>query len=88
MACCGQNRSQRPTMGPLGRLPADSTPGATATPPGARNLAQFEYLGKTALTAIGPVTGRRYRFQGRGARVAVDARDAAGMIAVPNLRPV
>ena len=31
----------------------------------------FEYLGDTGLTAVGPITGRRYRFNGPGARVAV-----------------
>jgi hypothetical protein len=38
------------------------------------------------LTAVGPITGRRYRFNGPGARVAVDSRDAPSMRAVPNLR--
>lgn len=48
----------------------------------------FEYSGGTALTAVGPVTGRRYRFERPRARAAVDGRDAAGLAAVPHLRPV
>jgi len=40
------------------------------------------------MTAVGPVTGRRYRFERPRARVAVDGRDAAGLAAVPHLRPV
>ena len=46
----------------------------------------FEYVGATALTVIGPITNKRYRFVGRGARVAVDGRDAPSLGAVPNLR--
>ena len=48
----------------------------------------FEYCGSTALTAMGPVTGRSYRFERPRARVAVDARDAAAIAAVPNLRRI
>jgi hypothetical protein len=49
---------------------------------------QFEYVGSTALTTVGPVTGQRYRFERPRARVAVDARDANAIAAVPNLRPI
>ena len=35
----------------------------------------FEYLGSTALTAIGGVTGRHYQFTASGARVTADRRD-------------
>jgi hypothetical protein len=48
----------------------------------------FEYCGATALTAVGPVTGRRYRFERPRARAAVDGRDAAGLAVVPHLRQV
>jgi hypothetical protein len=56
-----------------------------ARPAGVRH---FEYVGATALTAVGPITGRRYRFIGPGAQLAIDERDAAGMAGVPNLRRV
>jgi hypothetical protein len=46
----------------------------------------FEYIGKTALTVVGNITGRRYRFNRPGDLQSVDARDAAGMLAVPVLR--
>lgn len=46
----------------------------------------FEYVGATALTVFGAVSGVRYRFIHAGARVAVDARDADAMRTVPNLR--
>jgi hypothetical protein len=48
----------------------------------------FEYVGPTGLTAIGGVSGRRYRFDRPGARVIVDPRDRPSLAAVPNLRQV
>jgi hypothetical protein len=45
----------------------------------------FEYVGRTGLTVLGPITGHRYRFAGPGAKVPVDSRDAASLAAVPNL---
>ena len=46
----------------------------------------FEYIGKTALTVVGNITGRRYRFNRPGDLQSIDSRDAAGMLAVPVLR--
>ena len=46
----------------------------------------FEYIGKTALTAIGPISGRHYRFSRPGAILEVDPRDSASLAAVPHLR--
>ena len=46
----------------------------------------FEYIGKTALTVMGNITGRRYRFNRPGDLQSVDARDAVGMMTVPVLR--
>jgi hypothetical protein len=48
----------------------------------------FEYVGVTGLTAVGPATGQRYRFDGHGSRAAVDLRDAPSMAAVPHLRRI
>jgi hypothetical protein len=48
---------------------------------------RFEYTGATGLTVRGPITGRNYRFKAPGEHVAVDGRDAPGMMAVPRLRP-
>ena len=52
----------------------------------ATGRALFEYVGATALTVFGPASGRRYRFGGHGATLAVDPRDHAAMHAVPQLR--
>ena len=46
----------------------------------------FQYSGATAMVAIGPVSGKRYRFDGPGARVEVDPRDRRFLSNVPNLR--
>ena len=86
--CCGRNRtavSQTRVSAFAGR--AVQTLPAFAT--GQRsNVAYFEYTGKTALTAVGPVSGARYRFATPGSRVAVDLRDRKHLAAVPNLMQV
>lgn len=48
----------------------------------------FEYVGKTGLTVLGPISGKRYRFNETGSRQEVDARDLPALFAVPNLRRV
>jgi hypothetical protein len=49
---------------------------------------EFIYTGATALTVIGPVTRRCYRFDYTGARLPVNPRDAPGILAIPALRRV
>jgi hypothetical protein len=48
----------------------------------------FEYIGKTALTVIGKVTGTQYRFNYPGNRQNIDYRDVPGMISIPVLKKV
>jgi hypothetical protein len=48
----------------------------------------FEYVGRTAMTAIGRGTGRPYRFGTPGARVVADPRDRTSLAALPQLRLV
>jgi len=85
MSCCGKLRQQLGLApDPMRHEPTDegrrrSTPKFTI---------QFEYTGKTALTAIGAVSGRRYRFERTGARTVVDPRDRPSLVMVPNLRQV
>jgi hypothetical protein len=84
MSCCGKLR--QPYNG------AGATHGAggrAGAPPTDRAfVVQFEYTGATGLTVFGPVSGRRYRFDGPGAVVTVDPRDRPGLAAVPRLRQV
>jgi len=86
MSCCGKKREEirsaiqfRPVSQPIRRR--DFKPALPAHPG-----VVFEYIGKTALTAIGPVSGRHYRFSRPGAVLEVDPRDSAPLAAVPNLR--
>jgi hypothetical protein len=48
----------------------------------------LEYVGRTAMTVIGPMTGRHYRFDRPGARLAVDGRDHASLTRIAKLRQV
>ena len=83
MNCCGKKRTKARIQ------PQPSVEGTTAdgmqTLVVARNWVQFRYDGKTALTAVGPISRQRYRFSFPGAVVDVDARDAAAIGAVPHL---
>ncbi len=47
---------------------------------------RFEYIGKTALTVTGSVTGKQYRFSNPGAFLQVDIRDVSGLMLIPVLR--
>jgi hypothetical protein len=88
MSCCGQKRAQLYSNLPA---PASRTRQAAPLPPAqpaAPVPVLFEYLGPTAVSAVGPVTRRLYRFDRPNARVAVDARDASSIAAIPNLQRV
>lgn len=70
--CCGKGRSQ--------------VSGPTRNAPPARHF--FRYVGGTALTVAGPVSGKYYRFPAPGATVEADERDAPSLERVPQLRRV
>lgn len=46
----------------------------------------FEYIGRTALTVFGPISGMPYRFNAPGSRLAVDPRDRPALAVIPVLR--
>jgi hypothetical protein len=79
MSCCGKSRTARQieNSGDVNRV---------VVPARAIGYRYFEYVGKTALTVIGPVSGRRYGFTHPGDLLPVDERDGPSMAAVPNLR--
>ena len=97
MPCCGKRRAEFQTPISDART-YDASRGMFQSEPasvaaGPLRVAQvitveFEYTGDTGLTVQGPITGRRYRFGGPGAKVAVDGRDAASVAGVPNLKRV
>jgi hypothetical protein len=82
MGCCSKSVVR---LYSIGARPAVVVPPPTGT---RRYRVQFEYVGRTALTAVGPVSGKRYRFDHPGVVVVVDPRDRPGLAVVPNLRAV
>lgn len=84
MSCCGQKRNE--TRQQEQRPAAESV--YNYTPPRMWDDVQLEYTGKTALTATGSITGKRYRFEHTGSQLVIDYRDAAGMMGIPVLRKV
>ncbi len=79
MSCCGKNRLAASTP------PESMSSGSDPSPRRAR-VRPLEYVGSTALTALGPATGRIYRFPTPGARVSVDPRDWSALARLPSLR--
>jgi len=88
MACCGKQRQQFRRTAPMDRgrkRPEDSFPHRESK---RYSFTHFQYLGRSGLNVVGPISGKRYRFDGHGAIVAIDPRDRRSLAAVPNLRPV
>lgn len=85
MSCCGQKRQRFNRSIPGHR---DELAEPLLTSPAPKGTIYFEYIGATAMTVLGPITGRRYRFGWPYATVAVDRLDAASFATVPNLRQV
>jgi hypothetical protein len=83
-SCCGHQRRavRQPSVTETAFSFTSSTSANTSEP------AEFEYIGRTGLTVIGPLTGQRYRFARTGARLQVDGRDSYGLATVPLLKRV
>jgi hypothetical protein len=78
MSCCGDHpRRSRGDSPMIPRFRARTN-----------GVVYFRYLGNQTMTAIGPVTGRVYRFSSPGAVAAADPRDAPSLAAVPHLTQV
>ncbi len=86
MPCCGKQRGQF-----HGIVQTQQTHESIGSPKATLTYyytAFFEYIGKTGLTVIGPITGKRYRFEWPGSIVEVDLRDRPSLAKVPHLREV
>lgn len=80
MSCCGRASAA---------FPKHALPGHVGTRGRAvRTTVNFQYTGRTGLTAVGPVTGMQYRFNGPGAILPVDVRDRHSFASIPNLRRI
>ena len=78
--CCGKQRQ---------KIQSAARPVLPLTSPDQsvrESSVRFEYFGRTGLTVRGPASGKTYRFERPGFQVEVDARDAASMSGIPNLR--
>jgi hypothetical protein len=89
MPCCGKGREQlrnQPAPAPV------ANPSQHATTPLPRRTyfttLSFEYLGNAPVALVSPNTGRRYRFEHKGARVEIDFRDRPWLASQPNLRQI
>lgn len=88
--CCGRKSGRsRPSIATT-RHASSSARGVGFSPPPGRQRAPvyFQYVGRTSLSVLGPITGIRYRFGGHRAVLPVDPRDGPSLAAVPNLRRV
>lgn len=91
--CCGNKNVQFFPQKTAERSKAIFTPASPRpmTPKSSSSITSgrhLEYTGRTALTVVSPLTGRRYRFAGQGARVEIDGRDFFWMASYPNLQRV
>jgi hypothetical protein len=82
MSCCGNRYAgpQARSISPESRT-SPAPAGVPADP-------LFEYVGGTSLTVAGPVTGRRYHFEVKGARRSISRHDAPSLLHIPNLRHI
>jgi hypothetical protein len=78
MGCCGQRRGLVMT----GRTATDA---ARRSQPISK-VALYEYTGTVGMTVTAPISGAKYRFATRGAKVQVDLRDVGSLAGLPNLR--
>jgi hypothetical protein len=88
MSCCGRQISNFAPPANVHRSASPHASGFPAPPQARQSHVYFEYAGQTGLTVTGPVSGRRYRFDGPGARVPVEPVDKPAMERVPHLRRV
>ncbi len=86
MSCCGERRQLLARPSSAGRRPGGAEGGTPHPDANRYSCAYFENVGETELTVVGQISGRRYRFDRPGSRVAVDPADKPSLLAVPQLR--
>ena len=88
MPCCGKGREQLRNQPVAPQARANPVQHPTTQLPRRTYFTtlHFEYLGEAPVTLESPNTGRRYRFEHKGARVEIDLRDRPWLASQPNLR--
>jgi hypothetical protein len=86
--CCGRFNQQIIKNPGSGSEVAPRAPDAQRLTMSQMSHPRFEYVGKTALTVVSPLTRRQYRFARPGARLDADIKDRSWLTFVPNLRRV
>ena len=87
MGCCGQRRQQLRRGVPATRSREESVD-LSSELEAVYPSVYFQFLGREAVTLVGPISGKRYRFAQYGAVVAVDPRDRRSLEAVRYLTAV
>ena len=82
--CCGRNQNRPRFIVPSHGL--TQAPVAPVSHAGFSSGPVFQYLGRTALTIVGPISGAHYRFEQPGSKLHIDPRDRIGLLRVPVLR--
>jgi hypothetical protein len=82
MSCCGKSSAMntRGVNSPAG----ESYPTSAYLP----RVAHFRCTGPSTVVAVGPVTGRMYRFPSSGMTVQVDSRDAMSLSRLRHIEAV
>jgi hypothetical protein len=87
MPCCGKGREQIRNQIAV-TAPAAADTGAQLPRRAYLTNQRVEYRGASSVTLASPVTGRRYRFEHKGAQMDIDPRDRAWLASQPNVRQV
>lgn len=92
MSCCGNKRNEYSGRSSSGYSspPSVLLSKISGPAPLSKNSgdASFEYTGENALSVTGSITGKKYRFSGKGDIQVINWRDVSGMMAVPVLKRV
>lgn len=86
MSCCGSQRQSLPKPPTPTRAAAPNVDASPLRATAPQAAVWFVYTGRGAITVVGGVTGRHYRFAQTAARVPVDPRDAVTMRRIATLR--
>ena len=86
--CCGNKRAQLSQTTQASQVHESGERTSLQHQPERDSPVYFQYIGKTGLTVMGPMTRKFYRFDSPGAVVEVDPMDRRALEVVSALRHV